>query len=89
MLWAQALEKYVEVTSDTSCRWTYKIENQLFIECEVHLVFSNTKKDIINIRLKTGVVTIQGQYYKEWSNDTFQMLKEFVDGKEEGIVSNI
>ena len=85
LLWAQALEKYIDITSDTSCRWSYKVENNLFVECELYLFYSNTKKVIVNIHVKTGVILIQGQYHKEWSNDIFEILKDFVNGKEEHV----
>ena len=44
LVWAQAIDKYVADSPDTSCRWDYIKENNLYCKCKILLYYEQTSK---------------------------------------------
>ena len=78
LAWAVAMESLIARESQTTCRWQYRVENEIFTECRLLFYFEATKKVEINIYIRTGVIMIQGQYH-EWSEKIFPILKDDVN----------
>ena len=56
-------------------KWTYWKERDLFCKCEIVIMY-NKSKLTIQIQIKSGIVTVQGQNYKEWLELHFQRIKD-------------
>ena len=65
--------------SDTEARWEYKLEKGKYYECEILLYFNKTKKVVVNISVRSGVIMIKGQYFCEWMNMVFPNLLDYVN----------
>ena len=68
-----------------TCRWQYKISNNLYVECKLDLFYDVSKKVSILIELNTGVVLVKGSCYKEFCDKYFsEMVKT---GKDTNVIS--
>lgn len=76
IFWAQIIEKFITDTPDVTCRWQYKLWNNVYIECKMDLFYDITKKVTIFIHLKTGVIMVKGNCYKEFCDKYFSKLVE-------------
>ena len=56
-------------------KWTYWKERDLYSKCEIVIMY-NKSKLTIQIQIKSGIVTVQGQNYKEWLELHFQRIKD-------------
>ena len=88
VLWAQAIEKYLSDTADTSCRWEYVVDNGLYCACKLLFYFEITIKVEILIDIKNGLLIVQG-CYKEWANKVFPSLQALMDGENEEKTSEV
>ena len=79
-LWTKALQMYTKI-KNANHRWELikeKKENKCS-EFILHLIFRETKRIIISIKLITGIINIKGAHIKEWVANEFDPVKECVD----------
>lgn len=86
--WAKAIENYINETRDVEARWEYKMEKEKYSECEIILYVDKTKKVLINIFVRSGVITVKGDYFREWMNTAFQKLREYIYNNCTDVVNN-
>lgn len=75
LVWARVIEDHVGASTDKKCLKQYKSENGLYIEYLLCYDNDEDKKVTINIYVKTGVILIQGEYFQQWAEKIFPILK--------------
>ena len=79
LVWARVIEEFTNDVPGVKCRWNYGLSDNSIVECQIHFYYDTTKKVVINIYLRTGVVIVNGNNYVEWANEIFPQIKEKVD----------
>ena len=82
------LENYVENTLDVSCRWYYAVTEELFTECQLTFFYDLKKRIYISIYLRSGVIMISGNEYKDWVENVFPILKRNMDSVDDPLLYN-
>lgn len=75
LVWSRVIEDHIRDSTDKRCLKQYKSENGLYVEYLLCYDNDEDKKVTINIYVKTGVILIQGEYFQQWAEKIFPMLK--------------
>ena len=77
--WAIAIEKYIERTATTTCRWVHKDDKSTLqiTSSELDVWFNTTDRVKIIIEYMQGYLMVKGPLYKEWIDTEFpKVLRE-------------
>ena len=85
--WMTAVEKYIQSNDDVNGKWRYKMEGELFSECEIVIWFATTTEVTLTISLMTGVLMVKGPQFRKFINNEFSKISMYVIG--EGCVQTI
>ena len=78
--WIQALENYVTNKEGIKCHWDYKENPEGKYEtCELVIYSKNIKQVKVLVYIKTGILMVKGQQYKEFIiNEFSEIAKEIL-----------
>jgi len=75
LVWSRVIENHIRDSINKRCLKQYKSENGLYVEYLLCYDNDEEKKVTINIYVKTGVILIQGEFFQQWAEKIFPLLK--------------
>lgn len=75
LVWSRVIEDHIRDSTNKRCLKQYKSENGLYVEYLFCYDDDEDRKVSINIYVKTGVILIQGEFFQQWAEKIFPLLK--------------